>query len=50
MLIAVDDVQLLATHQGQHLAHSRLACASVTNQESWLAVLHTPAHMLCELS
>lgn len=44
VLVAVDDVQLLAPHEGQHLTHRRLAGAGVSNQQRWLAVLHTPAY------
>ena len=42
MLVAVDDVQLLAAHERQHLTHCCLACACVSNQQGRLAVLHTP--------
>ena len=39
MLIAIDDVQPLAPHESQHLTHSSLACACVSNQQGRLAVL-----------
>jgi len=43
VLVAVDDVQFLAPHESEHLTHRGFAGASVTHQQSRLAVLHTPA-------
>ena len=42
MLVTVDDVQLLAAHERQHLTHRRLAGACVSHQQRRLTVLHTP--------
>ena len=39
MLIAVDDVQLLAPHEGQHLTHCGLARACVPDQQGRLTML-----------
>ncbi len=43
VLVAVDDVQFLAAHESEHLAHRGLASAGVTHQQSRLTVLHAPA-------
>jgi hypothetical protein len=43
VLVAVQDVQALATHEGCHLAHSCLACSCLPHKEHRLCILEAPA-------
>jgi hypothetical protein len=43
VLVAVDDVQTLAAHERQQLAHRSLACACFAHKQHRLLVPQTPA-------